>query len=101
MSVLNLTPCDAGQPNWTSASEKRTLPVITRFGEAVDVRHRGALRIRRFTDGQNPPQETPAVVRLWMDGECHELSTHHARALAAQLIAAATLADAQNESKST
>ena len=38
----------------------------------------------------------PAVVRLWVDDQCHELSAHEARAMAAQLLAAAALADKQN-----
>jgi hypothetical protein len=71
-------------------------PVLTRFGDAVDVRSRGALRITRFAGSQAGLQETPAVVRLWVADQCQELSSHHARALAAQLLAAAALADSQN-----
>ena len=63
--------------------------LITRFGEAVDVRHRGTLRAAKSAVG-------PAVVRLWHDDQCREMNSHEARALAAQLIAAANLADAQN-----
>ncbi|HEX7642880.1 MAG TPA: hypothetical protein VF472_11795 [Burkholderiaceae bacterium] len=63
--------------------------LITRFGEAVDVRNRGTLRAAKAAIA-------PAVVRLWHDDQCREMSSHEARALAAQLIAAANLADAQN-----
>lgn len=72
-------------------------PPVTRFGDAVDVRNRGALRIRRFAGGQmRASDEAPAVIRLWMEQQCHELSAHEARALAEQLLAAAALADQQN-----
>ena len=63
--------------------------LITRFGEAVDVRNRGTLRAAKSAIA-------PAVVRLWHDDLCREMSSHEARALAAQLLAAANLADAQN-----
>lgn len=63
--------------------------LITRFGEAVDVRHRGTLRAAKSS-------VEPAVVRLWHDDQCREMRSHEARALAAQLIAAANLADVQN-----
>jgi hypothetical protein len=63
--------------------------LITRFGEAVDVRNRGTLRAAKSA-------VEPAVVRLWHDDQCREMSSHEARALAAQLIAAANLADVQN-----
>jgi hypothetical protein len=77
------------------AVAERTSPV-TRFGDVVDVRNRGALRMSRLAGSQSHAQDTPAVVRLWTDQQCHELSAHKARALAAQLLAAATLADKQN-----
>lgn len=63
--------------------------LITRFGEAIDVRNRGTLRAAKSS-------AEPAVVRLWHDDQCREMSSHEARTLAAQLMAAANLADAQN-----
>lgn len=76
-----------------SASRK---PLTTRFGEWIDVRNRGALRVGRFAGSQVQVQDAPAVVRLWTDDHCRELSAHQARALAAQLLAAASLAELQN-----
>ena len=70
-------------------------PVLTQFGDLVDVRKRGALRIMR-TAGAPRNLETPAVVRLWHEEQCRELSAHQARALANQLLAAADLVDSQN-----
>jgi len=70
--------------------------LVTRFGDAVDVRNRGALRISRIVGAQHNRQESPAVVRLWTEEQVHELSAHKARALAAQLLAAAALTDQQN-----
>lgn len=63
--------------------------LITRFGNEVDVRNRGTLRAAKSV-------AEPAVVRIWNDDQCRELSPHEARVLAAQLIAAANLADVQN-----
>ncbi len=63
--------------------------LVTRFGEVVDVRNRGTLRAAKSAIA-------PAVVRLWHDDQCREMNSHEARALAAQLIAAANLADVQN-----
>jgi uncharacterized caspase-like protein len=77
-------------------SPENRKPLVTRFGDAVDVRNRGALRISRLAGSQMRMHDTPAVVRLWTDEQCHELSAHNARALAAQLLAAAALADTQN-----
>src|SRR5579864_1646561 len=71
-------------------------PLITRFGDAVDVRNRGTLRVGSFVGSHAKAQDAPAVVRIWTDEQCRELTSHQARALAAQLLAAATLADAQN-----
>ncbi len=71
-------------------------PILTRFGDIVDVRRRGALRIGKFAGTQARPVEAPAVIRLWEDGQCREMSAHQARVLAAQLLAAASFADAQN-----
>jgi hypothetical protein len=71
-------------------------PILTRFGDAVDVRRRGALRISRFAGTQPRTEEVPAVVRIWLADQCKELTTHQARALAEQLLAAATLAESQN-----
>jgi hypothetical protein len=71
-------------------------PILTRFGDAVDVRRRGALRLSRFAGTQPRTEELPAVVRIWLADQCKELTTHQARALAEQLLAAASLADSQN-----
>lgn len=71
-------------------------PLVTRFGELIDVRNRGALRVGRFAGSQTQTQDAPAVVRLWNDDQCRELTIHQARALAAQLLAAASLAELQN-----
>jgi hypothetical protein len=82
-------------PMAAAADERK--PLVTRFGDAVDVRNRGALRMSRFAGSQmRTTQDSPAVVRLWMDQQCHELSAHEARALAEQLLGAAALADQQN-----
>lgn len=70
--------------------------VRTRFGDHVDVRHRGALRLARLVGIQPPYADAPAVVRLWSGDTCKELSIAEARALAAQLIDAAAYAEAQN-----
>ncbi|OGB21891.1 MAG: hypothetical protein A3I66_16230 [Burkholderiales bacterium RIFCSPLOWO2_02_FULL_57_36] len=86
-SALRLTP---------SIGEQRT-PLITRFGNSVDVRNRGALRMSRFAGSQTQSQPAPAVVRLWTAEQCHEFSAHQARGIAAQLLAAADLADSQNK----
>lgn len=77
------------------AADERKSPV-TRFGDAIDVRNRGALKMGRFAGSQAAAQDAPAVVRLWTEQQCRELSAHQARALAAQLLAAALLADTQN-----
>ncbi len=79
----------------TPVAEARK-PPVTRFGEAIDVRNRGALKMGRFAGSQAAVQDAPAVVRLWTAQQCRELSSHQARALAAQLLAAALLADTQN-----
>ena len=71
-------------------------PVLTQFGEMVDVRKRGALRIMRLAGAPERNLETPAVVRLWHEEHCRELSSQDARRLANQLHAAADLADSQN-----
>jgi len=73
----------------TSGAPAGRQALVTRFGNAVDVRNRGTLRAAKSA-------AEPAVVRLWNDDQCRELSSHDARALAAQLIAAANLADMQN-----
>lgn len=70
--------------------------LITRFGDMVDVRNRGAVRIGRFAGTAAAPEHAPAVVRLWYAEQCKEMSAHEARAFAAQLLAAAALADSQN-----
>jgi hypothetical protein len=79
----------------TSAAEART-SLVTHFGDAIDVRNRGALKMGRFAGSQAAARDAPAVVRLWNEQQCRELSSHQARALAAQLLAAALLADTQN-----
>jgi hypothetical protein len=80
----------------SSLDEQRN-SLITRFGNSVDVRNRGVLRIGRFAGSQAQPQLAPAVVRLWTAEQCHEFSAHQARGIAAQLLAAADLADSQNK----
>jgi hypothetical protein len=70
--------------------------LVTRFGERIDVRNRGTLKVGRFAGSHAEAQHAPAVVRIWTDDQCCELTSHQARALAAQLLAAANLADAQN-----
>jgi hypothetical protein len=70
--------------------------LITRFGDTIDVRNRGTLKVSRFAGSHAETQDAPAVVRIWTDDQCREITSHQARALAAQLLAAATLADAQN-----
>ncbi len=72
------------------------IPVSTRFGDMVDVRSRGALRVMRLVGIQTPDSDTPAVVRLWSGETCRELSINQTRALAAQLIEAAAHAEQQN-----
>ena len=84
----------------TQKSHERTpaapARLITRFGEMVDVRNRGAVRINRFAGSAVLPQHAPAVVRLWHAEQCKEITAHEARAFAAQLLAAAALVDSQN-----
>jgi hypothetical protein len=76
------------------AVERQAL--VTRFGETIDVRNRGTLKVGRFAGSHSQTQDAPAVVRIWTDDQCREFTSHQARALAAQLQAAATLVDAQN-----
>jgi|GEM_PF-6619579 len=71
-------------------------PVSTRFGDMVDVRNRGTLRLARMVGIQIPGKEAPAVVRLWQGDHCRELSIGEARALAEQLLEAARFAEQQN-----
>ena len=88
------------QPAGGPESHERMVSVpprlITRFGEMVDVRNRGAVRISRFAGSTAAPQHAPAVVRLWHAEQCKEMTAHEARAFAEQLLAAAALADSQN-----
>lgn len=70
--------------------------LVRRFGHTVDVRNRGALRMLRLAGGQAPAANAPAVVRVWHGDACRELSVHDARALAAQLMEAASYAEQQN-----
>lgn len=70
--------------------------VRTRFGDLVDVRNRGALRLARMVGIQIPGKEAPAVVRLWNGDSCRELSIADARSLAEQLLNAANFAEQQN-----
>ena len=79
-----------------AASGDARRPVSTRFGELVDVRNRGTLRLSRLVGIQVPGQEAPAVVRMWSGEHCRELTAHQARALAAQLLEAAGHAERQN-----
>lgn len=96
---------EPGTPIAASATSGNMPALVTRFGSKVDVRNRGAIRIRRLAgaNGIGPnainDDETPlapAVVRLWHADSCDELTIPEARALAAQLLAAAALADGQN-----
>jgi hypothetical protein len=85
----------------TSLKEERAAtenhePILTRFGDSVDVRRRGALRLSRFAGTQPRTENLPAVVRIWLADQCKELTPNQARALAEQLQAAAALADSQN-----
>jgi hypothetical protein len=98
----------ASVPAAPSASAKlagAAAALVTRFGNRVDVRNRGAVRIRRLSGGEgiggpadleSAASLAPAVVRLWHADHCEELTISQARALAAQLLAAAALADGQN-----
>jgi hypothetical protein len=72
------------------------VPIATSFGETVDVRNRGALRASRFVGNQSSDGVAPAVVRIWTDDKCRELSIGEAHALAAQLLEAARFAELQN-----
>jgi len=85
-----------GAPFSQPGAERSRASVTTRFGQTVDVRNRGSLRIVRLTGSQLPVSEEPAVVRVWNGEQCRELSSHAARALAAQLLEAASHADLQN-----
>ncbi len=75
------------------------VPLVTRFGDMVDVRNRGGVRIGRFAGSQPQARGTPAVVRVWHAEQCKELSVQEARAFAAQLFAAAALVETQNNSE--
>ena len=91
----SLTPVEGtsdAQERMASAPRR----LITRFGEMVDVRNRGGVRIGRFAGTAVSPQHAPAVVRLWHAEQCKEMTAHEARAFAGQLLAAAALADSQN-----
>ena len=70
---------------------------ICRFGAQIDVRKRGALRLGQSARSESARREQPAVVRIWNGEHCRELTAHEARALAAQLAAAAHYADEQNQ----
>lgn len=96
----HLKPMAAVVPATLSSIAKR-LPIasslVTRFSEQVDVRHRGVLRTSASISQINAGP-APAVVRLWRDSTCDEMSAREARALAAQLMEAAALAERQNQS---
>jgi hypothetical protein len=83
-----------------SASTKAAGPerklLVTRFGDAIDVRNRGTLKVTRLAGSQAQVHDAPAVVRLWTNQQCRELTAHQARMLAEQLLAAASLAELQN-----
>ena len=83
-------------PHLAAQAEPARQALVTRFGERIDVRNRGTLKVGRFAGSHAEAQHAPAVVRMWTDDQCCELTSHQARALAAQLLAAANLADAQN-----
>lgn len=80
----------------TISKTKEQQPLVTRFGDAIDVRNRGTFKVGRFAGSDAKAQYAPAVVRMWSDDQCRELTTNQARALAAQLLAAADLVDVQN-----
>lgn len=94
METSTTRPTGASEPQERTAGSPPRL--ITRFGEMVDVRNRGAVRINRFAGSTTASHEAPAIVRLWHAEQCKEMSAHEARAFAAQLLAAAALADSQN-----
>jgi len=71
-------------------------PISTQFGEIVDVRNRGALRLSRGAGSRASSGDAPAVVRIWNGDKCRELSINEARALAAQLVQAARFVEIQN-----
>ena len=79
-----------------NASVTPLAAAICRFGAQIDVRKRGALRLGPSARGESAKREQPAVVRIWNGEDCRELTAHEARALAAQLAAAAQFADEQN-----
>lgn len=98
MQLITTNPYEAVQSQSLkeeSAADNHE-PILTRFGDSVDVRRRGALRLSRFAGTRPRTEDVPAVVRIWMADQCKELTTHQARALAEQLLAAAALADSQN-----
>jgi hypothetical protein len=74
----------------------RRVPISTQFGNIVDVRNRGALRVSRFAGNRAAHEYAPAVVRMWSGDTCRELTIDQARALAAQLLEAARYAELQN-----
>ena len=96
-TVHHLPQMRAPRQSYSSISDLNA-PVLTAFGDLVDVRKRGALRIMRMA-GQHQGREldTPAVVRLWHEEQCRELTAGQARALANQLLAAADMVDGQNQ----
>jgi|GEM_PF-3401672 len=80
----------------TTSAERSRPSVVRRFGNTVDVRNRGALKVVRLVGMQSPGNDAPAVVRMWSGENCRELSVNDARALAAQLVEAAAYAELQN-----
>jgi hypothetical protein len=97
MQFAATNPYSVSQPKKESIStENAHEPILTRFGDTVDVRRRGALRLSRFAGTQPRTSDIPAVVRIWIGDQCKELTSNQARALAEQLLAGASLADSQN-----
>jgi hypothetical protein len=90
---LLATPCSRSQ---LPGSLKGRTSISTPFGATIDVRNRGALRVSRLVGLQAPGADAPAVVRIWNDDKCRELSAAEARALAGELLEAAQCADMQN-----
>lgn len=84
---------EAASGHCASAINRR---LVTRFGDMVDVRNRGAVRINRFAGSIAAQESAPAVVRIWHAEQCREMTAHQARAFAAQLMEAAALAESQN-----
>lgn len=92
----NVRHIDMTSASFRPILEREKLPVRTRFGDIVDVRNRGAFKPVRLSVSLAVEREAPAVVRIWNNDTCREMSINEARALAAQLLEAARHAELQN-----